>query len=123
MRPLRTSVAIVALSLFTYQEAAAQSTSLNTETLFAYCTSKNQTANTMCALYMAGFMHGVTTEQLIRGDGPQKLCLPQGLTGNQVKDIFEGFTRDYPKAGFDHPGLVIHLALFRAFPCPGAMNK
>jgi hypothetical protein len=88
--------------------------------LFGYCTGNNQTARTMCALYMAGFMNGLTIEQL----NPKKVCMPEGMTGSRVKEVFEGFMRDYPNlqtdAHLDQPGIIVHLALYRAYPCPGA---
>lgn len=41
--------------------------------------------------------NGMTFEQLTQGNGPAKICLPEGMTGNRVKSVFEGFMRDYPK--------------------------
>jgi hypothetical protein len=75
-------------------------------------------------MYMAGFMNGMTFEQLTRRNGPAKICLPEGMTGDQVKSVFEGFMRDYPKLqaekGLDQPGLVVGMALLRAYACSTA---
>jgi len=80
----------------------------------------------MCGVYMAGFMNGVTFEQLTRGNGPTKICMPDGIDGNRVKQLFEGFMREYPKlqteAGLDQPGLAVGMALLRAYPCAGVMK-
>lgn len=92
--------------------------------LFASCTSTIELESTVCAVYMAGFMNGVTFEQITRGDGHQKICLPAGMTGKRVKTVFEGFMRDFPKLqqGENNPAAVIGIALFKAYPCPGSIK-
>jgi len=90
--------------------------------LFRACTGTDRAASTMCGMYMAGFMSGLTFEQITRGSGPKKICLPEGITGQQVQQVFEGFMRDYPKLQnepkVDQPSLIIGMALIRAYPCP-----
>ena len=84
--------------------------------LFAICTSADTTPRGICGMYMAGFSAGMNIEQIL----PHKACLPKGITGIQVKTVFEGFMRDYPKlqeaSGVDS-SIIVGLALFRAYPC------
>ena len=66
---------------------------------------------------MGGFATGMVY-------GSKELCLPKGgLTGNQLKTIFENFMREYPKLQAEDidAGLTIGLALFSAYRCPGTM--
>lgn len=90
--------------------------------MFRYCTGSDTTLSTMCGLYMAGFMNGVSFEQTTRGNGAQKICMPNDITGERVKEVFEGFMRDYPKLQNDprinKPEIIIGMALLRAYPCP-----
>ena len=72
---------------------------------------------------MTGFLAGMEMEQLTRGDGAQKVCLPKGINGYQVKTVFESFMRDNPKlqTGDSNLPIFMGLALFLAYPCPGTM--
>jgi hypothetical protein len=60
------------------------------------------------------------------GCGLWSRCMPEGITTTRFKEVFEGFMRDYPglqsEPGLDHPELIIGMALFRAYPCPGALK-
>jgi hypothetical protein len=95
--------------------AVGESRSQSAGELFRACTGTDKLASTMCGMYMAGFMSGLTYEQITRGSGPQKICLPKGITGQQVQQVFEGFMRDYPKLQnepkVDQPSFIIGLAL------------
>lgn len=118
---------VIPLALLTPAEAKSMATAGG---MFASCTSTVKIESDVCAVYMAGFLAGVNMEQISRGDGHQKTCLPLGITGARVKTIFEGFMRDYPKVqelekeeNTKHLlELTIAMALFRAYPCPGAIK-
>lgn len=92
--------------------------------LFRYCTTGDETLSQVCGVYMTGFMNGLNYEQITRGNGPEKICLPKDITGQNVKDVFEGFMRDYPKLQIapeiTQPSIIVGMALFRAYPCPKA---
>jgi hypothetical protein len=78
--------------------------------------------NDLCSVYLAGFMNGIYFEQANRGGGSQNICLPDDLTGERVKELFEAYMRDYPKLQdqpkLDQPSTIIGTALLRAYPCP-----
>jgi hypothetical protein len=122
VRKYLTVAAVIPILLLSHFEAK----SLSTGEVFAACTSTDKTAETMCAIYMTGFMNGITFDQITRGDGPNKICMPKGITGNDVKVIFEKFMRDNPKlqneTKLDQPAVVVGMALFQAYPCPGAIK-
>ncbi len=115
---------IIALAIPLGSLARAEAKTMTAGELFEACTSTIKTASGVCTVYMAGFMAGMNVEQLTRGDGPQKVCMPEGITGERVKAVFEGFMRDYPKMqkGEAEPSLTIGFALFRAYPCPGTIK-
>ena len=103
---------VVPLGLLTQGEAKAMSAA----ELFTMCT--NKTTSGTCGVYMAGFITGMIF-------GSKKVCLPKGITGNQLKTIFESFMRNYPKLQTEDvdSGFTIGLALLEAYPCPGTMPQ
>jgi hypothetical protein len=118
VRKYQIFAAMIPILLLSHTEAK----SFSAGDVFTACTSPDQTAKTMCAIYMTGFMDGMTLDQLTHS----KICLPEGMTGNGVKAVFEKFMRENPtlqnEAGASPPGAVVGLALFQAYPCPGAMK-
>jgi hypothetical protein len=116
MRTILRCLLTASILLLTYCESNA----LSVGDLYRFCVSSDKQLATMCGLYMAGFMNGMNFEQL----KPHKICMPEGLTGERVKQVFEGFMRDYPKLQtaeeLDQVSIIVGLALVRAFPCPKA---
>jgi len=90
--------------------------------VFRACISADTAMNDLCSVYLAGFVNGIYFEQANRGGGSQKICLPDDLTGERVKELFEAYMRDYPKLQdqpkLDQPSIIIGTALLRAYPCP-----
>jgi len=119
---VRTIISRVLLAAALLPLACSDAWAISAGDLYRYCTSGEKTLEKMCGLYMTGFMNGLVYQQITEPGGPQKICLPEGFTGKRVKETFEGFMRDYPgvqnEPKLDEPGIMVGMALFRAFPCP-----
>lgn len=87
--------------------------------LLKLCTSDSEIAVTLCETYLRGYLDGIA---MSGGDGlahfGSKLCLPAGLTGNQVKDIFiQGMRRGRSYLDNRSPASALGVVLWSEFSC------
>jgi hypothetical protein len=119
----------LALALtMSYSASAAEE--LTAGTLFEFCGSIDEVAQTACRFYILGAVQGVSlgdgsTEEA-NGHLVQKaktiFCIPEGVSEEQMIAVFQDAVR--PLAGghpedMELPALgVLSAAMTRAFPCP-----
>lgn len=68
--------------------------------------------------YVMGVTDGVRLYSGQLPPGALPLCIPNGVTNNQARDITCKFTRDRPELRHLNGPLIVVLALVGAFPCP-----
>jgi hypothetical protein len=71
-----------------------------------------------CSMYVAGFVHGYFIAEHLRED--QKLCLPDGLTGEEAVDAVARKLKDSVAKNMAEsyePDYAITLLLSLAYPC------
>ncbi len=116
MRPVLCCGLTAAAILFTCYDCHAETIG----DFYRSCTSDEPALVTSCRLYMEGFLTGLNFEKT----RPHTICLPDDVSGNQIKRVFDRFMRGYPKLQNDPSinqeelAVVIAMALVRAFPCP-----
>ena len=95
---------------------AAQPT-LTGKQLVEMCTSRAKKADAFCTAWMGGFTSGLFGAQMAAKKGDDGVCLPEGLTPNQVRAIIEKFMNDHPSIRDLDAGSLGFVALRSAFPC------
>jgi hypothetical protein len=81
------------------------------------CTGKDQEAQHTCAIWISGFQAGVLMARIAAEATQDRVCLPDGFTGEQARLIVEKFMRDNPAVLHKSATVVAMSALFEAFPC------
>jgi len=76
-----------------------------------------------CAFYVAGVSDGYSTTRLAQitshiDPGPRTVCIPAGVSGDQLADVVRKYLSIYPEIRHDYAGLIVLSALRAAFPCP-----
>jgi hypothetical protein len=85
--------------------------------LYARCTSADgSTGDEVCNAYINGVVNGIFTDQ-IANEQHTPVCIPDGTTTPQVRDIVVRFLRDHPEGRSIKPGSVIGELLIEQFPC------
>ena len=74
---------------------------------------KNETT---CEMWVDGFLHGLSVPSLYR----KLICLPQGVTVGQAKDVIIRHIKAHLGKVQQQAGAAAARALQEAFPCQGA---
>jgi len=72
-----------------------------------------------CEMWVDGFLHGLGVPSLYR----RLICLPEGVTVGQAKDVIVRHINDHPDKRHQQAGVEAAGALQEAFPCPGTKVK
>jgi Rap1a immunity proteins len=113
--------AIVALTMACLPRASADGADgvwQNGNQLLDACTDQTGHENTpLCYGYIQGIidMSWYMTGYLkLKGD----FCIPQEVTVRQLSEIVAKYLRDNPSTRRYRASVLVHIALFQAFPCP-----
>jgi hypothetical protein len=81
------------------------------------CSSPPGSENdTLCRIFINGFVHGVIQDQLATENGTP-ICIPEHTTGDQVRAVLLEYIRQAPKVGPFPADSVLGMALMLGFPC------
>jgi hypothetical protein len=72
--------------------------------------------DTTCEMWVDGFLHGLGVPSLYRN----LICVPQGVTVGQAKDVIVRHLKTHPEKVQQQAGVEAARALQEAFPCHGA---
>ncbi len=84
---------------------------VSAKTLMTACSSTKQ--GDLCDAYLDGFTDA------IRADGQDHAiaCIPQSVTGTELRDVVAHWLRDNPQSQHDTGEKVTRLSLQKAYPC------
>lgn len=92
--------------------------------LLGLCESNRPEHLGMCFGYIDGFSRGFELGGLVLGDRARnndrsypRYCIPEGVTGQQLRDIVVRHLRQHPEERHIFFGQIIWDALWRAYPC------
>jgi Rap1a immunity proteins len=88
--------------------------------LYQICTSEEDTGKALCQGWTGGFLNALVIAQVQadRGKKGAVTCLPNGVTGIQVKRTVMKFLADHPSLMNEDAGVLTFFAIKSAFPCP-----
>lgn len=88
-------------------------------TLNLLCTDGSKQAETSCSMWIAGFSAGIFAAQgLAHSKGTVAVtCIPNGVTGIQVRAIVEKYMREHPSILHVGADAIASFAIERAFLC------
>ena len=106
------SVAVVLACLAAGGAAQAQRVSkVSAKVLMTACSSTKQAD--LCDAYLDGFTDAIRAS----GQDHALACIPQTVTGTELRDVVVRWLRGNPEAQHETGEKVAHLALQKAYPC------
>ena len=91
--------------------AAAQRVSnVDGNKLLGFCTAK---ATVGCDAYLSGVADAIAAE----GPGKAPACIPNAVTGTQLRDVMVKYLRAHPETRELKAGKLTIMGLGQAFPC------
>jgi hypothetical protein len=94
------------------------------EDLLKFCEKKpNSTGDVGCHLYIKGLVEGFKQGELQRFMSmtgnyfASELCIPEGVTFNQLTLIVVKYLKNHPEKLHEHPSDVVLNSVREAFPC------
>ena len=110
------TMAIVVLVLSLVGPARAQMTGND---LRSMCVSKNPAEDDLCISWSAGFHSGIRAAQKIAEivKLPPVTCIPDNVTGSQVRLILEKYMRENPQELAQGADYLAARAFLQSFPC------
>lgn len=88
--------------------------------LYAECTSSSQVAQVSCLSYITGAADGVRSGMQLHKDKVDSICIPEGVTRGQLKDVVVQSLRDDPVNRNLPAGLLVWGALYHHWHCPAS---
>lgn len=91
--------------------------------LFDMCSGDSIEQEAMCAAYLQGVIDSQFAAYFLRSTNPdvypemRYFCVPEKATTEQVRDVVLNQLRDTPEIRHGHAGMLVTLALAKAFPC------
>ncbi|HTR16571.1 MAG TPA: Rap1a/Tai family immunity protein [Acetobacteraceae bacterium] len=83
--------------------------------LLGICT-RGQSGAAPCDAYINGVADAAVA---LAGEGKLQLCIPQTVTGIQMRDVTVKWLRAHPEERQHQAGVLVLRALREAFPCKG----
>ena len=83
--------------------------------LFTECDSKDEVRQLSCLAWVAGFVQGFEIAQT--SAGVAAICLPQGSTVSQYRDVIVALLSNRPEIRHMRIDAISVSALVKAFPC------
>jgi hypothetical protein len=103
---------LAALLFVTALPAAAFAAKLDGNALQARCSTGDVKG---CEVYLQGFNAALAEFP----DSTRQACLPEGVTGSQMRDVLLKFLRNEPQVRQRRAGDLIMHAFSKAWPCHG----
>jgi Rap1a immunity proteins len=69
-----------------------------------------------CLMYMSGVVHGLLDASFHHGS-PISLCIPEGVTNQQIFDVAFKYLRDHPESRNYRSGMLVSEAIIETWPC------
>lgn len=80
------------------------------------CNSGDSSGKLVCAAFARGFDSGKNAQAGLSRTEPV-FCLPEGVTIEQIVDVFAAYLSRHPQNRHKDGGILMALAIANAFPC------
>ncbi len=108
---MRTLTLALAATLAATTAQAQRVSKVSARTLMTACTNAKQ--GDLCDAYLDGFTDAIRAS----GQANALACIPQTVTGTELRDVVAQWLRANPESQHETGEKVTHLALQKAYPC------